>query len=165
MEHYISDEKLFDTLFIKPSPHHIEMSRWKPRWCVRRWWCTTGRALMKPVIKGTPMPTRTPTPRPWSWLIPGGSSWRGSPNSYSDDTSTFTSSKKSVRVNWVDFSISLCVSYIKMFDVMGKPSTTSLPHLTFSYFLLLLLQQSTVYLKTRRRKKNHRKTHTCSCTP
>lgn len=31
---------------------------------------TVGRSLVKPVIKGTPMPTHTPTPHPWWWLTP-----------------------------------------------------------------------------------------------
>lgn len=146
-------EALWFSLFIKPAPCHIEMSRWKPRRCVR-WRCrlhhreSPGETSHKGdthahsyTHSASPVVTH---PR---WLI-------GVPQTCAVTTLQLSYLQKNqFGVNWVDFSISLCVSFIKRFFVMGKPCLTFSTS-TFSYFFYSVAESWI-------QKNDHRKPHTC----
>lgn len=74
------------------SPHHIEMSRWKPCWWVR-WRCRLQHRESPDETsqKGDTHAHSFTHSLSLMWLILNGSSWRGSPNMYVDNTLAFTS--------------------------------------------------------------------------
>lgn len=141
MEPCLSDEKLSDSLLIKPAFATSKcLDGNLVDKCVGDGGCTIGRALMKLVIKGTPMPTPTCL---WSWLTLDGSSRRVSPNLYSDNTSAFTSSKFNSVLNEYYFPSAFCASSTKLLDMMGKP------RLTFAFFYVV---RSPVFKKIPQKK-------------
>lgn len=115
--------------------------------CVGTGGCTIGRALMKPVIKGTPMPTSTPTRHPWSWLI-SVPHHGGVPQTCTVTTLQLSHLQKLVRVNWVDFSISLFSSCTNVWcagETLHNLSASFNPFLAY-YFFFSTMWKSHVYI-------------------
>lgn len=135
-------EALWFSLY-QTSPHRIEMSRWKPRWCVR--WCSRLHHRESPDETSHKGDTHAHSSAHSQSLIVTHSQWlitEGFPKLLQWRHFNFHIFKNQFGVNWVDFSISLCVSFIKNVRCDGETSFNL--STSFNLFLLLLLQYSSV---------------------
>lgn len=133
VEHYVSYERLFDSLFIKPA---LTTSKCLDGNLADGY--TIGTSLMKPVIKGTPMPTPTPTPRPWAWLTLRWLIMEGFPILVQWPRFNFHILNNRFGVNWVDFSI--LPQYLFYNNARCDGETLFNLSTSFNLFLLLLIK-------------------------